>query len=116
MGLFEWGEKRFARGISRSMIRTYKLLKVNQPNLNEKELIKVTLSTRFGTPAQEISKNIDDLNFWEGVVGKSFVEVCFLLIRMEYVEYMNGTLDVEDRKTIALFRNVLDEEIRKADL
>ena len=27
MGLFEWGEKRFARGIAKAMIRSYKLYK-----------------------------------------------------------------------------------------
>ena len=56
MGLFEWGERRFARGISRAMIKSYKLLKTNRPDLSEKELIKLTLSTRPGDPAYEISK------------------------------------------------------------
>jgi len=29
---------------------------------------------------------------------------------------MNGTLDVENKKTITLFRNVLEEEIRNAEV
>ncbi len=116
MGLFEWGEKRFARGIARAMISSYKLIKSNQPTLSERELIKATLSTRAGEPAQELLKDMNDLNFWEGVVQKSFMEVVFVLIRMEYGECMNGALDVEDSKTVTLFRNVLEEEIGKADL
>jgi len=107
MNLFEWGEKRFARGIARAMIRSYKLIKSNQPTLSERELIKATLSTRAGEPAQELLNDMNDLNFWEGVVGKSFVEVCFLLIRMEYVVRWSGlyrqSLGINLHRTRAVF-------------
>jgi hypothetical protein len=116
MGLFEWGEKRFARGIARAMIRGYKLFKADQSNLSEWELIKLTLSTRPGKPAQQILKDMNDSNFWERVVGKNFVEVIYILIRVEYIESMKGTLETESEKTNAVFKKVLKEEIKKVGL
>lgn len=43
MNLFEWGEKRFARGIAKAMIRSYKLHKRSDSGLSEFELIKIAL-------------------------------------------------------------------------
>ena len=58
MGIFEWGEKRFARGISKAMIRSYKILKENNPSIDEFDLIKLVLSTRPGKPAEHLLKDI----------------------------------------------------------
>ncbi len=116
MGLFEWGERRFARGIAQSMIRSYKLLKAGHSDLSERELIKIMLSTRPGSPAQKIFKDIDDTNFWEQVVVESFAEIVYILIRLEYIEYMRGSLETESEETNAVFRKVLDEEIVKGGI
>lgn len=116
MGLFEWGEKRFARGITKAMIHSYLLLKANYPNLNERELVREVLSTRPGNPAKEILKDMDDSNFWQGIAGESFIEVIYILVRMEYVEYMKGTLDTESVKTNAVFKEVIQEEMKKVGL
>ena len=116
MGLFQWGEKRFARGIAKAMIRSYKLYKKFDPNLSELELIKNTLSDRPGEPAKNLLTEIEDNDFWENVAGSSFLEVVYLLVRLEYVEYMNGTLEKENEKTNLVFRNVILEEFKKENL
>ncbi|MFA6405280.1 MAG: hypothetical protein WCW46_00845 [Candidatus Paceibacterota bacterium] len=97
MGLFEWGEKRFARGIAKAMIRSYKLYKKTYPNLSEFELIKNTLSDRPGDPAKKLLNDIEDENFYQDI-GGNFFEITYVLIRLEYIEYMHGTLDEEDKK------------------
>ena len=113
MGLFEWGEKRFARGIARAMIRSYKLYKENDPNLNELGLIRQTLSDRPGEPAKNLLAEIEDNDFWENVAGGTFFGVIYLLVRLEYVEYMNGTIDNEDIKTNSIFKSIILEELEK---
>jgi len=113
MGLFEWGEKRFARGIAKAMIRSYKLYKQNDPNLNELGLIRQTLSDRPGEPAKKLLEEIEDGDFWKNVVGGTFFGVIYLLVRIEYVERMHGTLDNEDQKTNSIFKNTILEELEK---
>jgi hypothetical protein len=98
------------------MIRSYKLFKADQPSLTERELVKLTLSSRPGRPAQEILKDVDDPIFWEGVARGSLVGVVYILIRVEYMEHMRGTLETENRKTNAAFKEVLEEEFQKAGL
>lgn len=116
MGLFEWGEKRFARGIAKAMIRSYKLYKKNDPNLNELGLIRQTLSDRPGKPAKELLAEIENGNFWKNVVGGTFFGVIYLLVRLEYVERMHGTLDNEDPKTNDVFKSIILEELEKSAL
>lgn len=119
MGLFQWGEKRFARGIAKAMIRSYKSFKVACPNLSEVELIKKTLSTRPGLPAETLLKDVDDDNFWKNVAGSSFVEVISLLVRLEYVEYMKGNLNIEDQETkntFDIFKKIILEVAENENL
>jgi len=116
MGLFEWGEKRFARGITKAMIRSYKLHKQYDSSLSDFELIKRTLADRLGEPAKTLLADMDDDNFWNNVAGKSFIEIIYLLVRMEYVEYMKGTLDSEDPKTNIVFKNTILDEIKHLDI
>jgi hypothetical protein len=116
MGLFEWGEKRFARGIAKAMIRSYLLYKKNNPNLNELGLVRQTLSDRPGKPAKELLSEIEDGDFWKNVVGGNFFGVIYLLVRLEYVEYMNGTLENEDQKTNEVFKSIILEELEKYNL
>jgi len=112
MGLFEWGEKRFARGIAKAMIRSYKLYKGANPTLGELELIKRALSDRPGEPAKKLLADIGDDNIWKSI-GGNLTEIIYVLVRLEYVEYMNGTLDSEDQKTNTVFRNTILEEMAK---
>ena len=112
MGLFEWGEKRFARGIAKAMIRSYKLYKGADPTLGELELIKQTLSDRPGESAKKLLADIGDDDIWKNI-GGSLTEIIYVLVRMEYIEYMNGNLEKEDQKTNAVFRNTILEEIAK---
>src|SRR3989344_1250215 len=112
MGLFEWGEKRFARGITKAMIRSYNLYKKSYPDLNEFELVKKTLSDRPGEPAKKLLTDIEDKNFFESM-GGSLTEIIYILIRLEYVEYMNGTLENEDQNTNIIFKSIISEEIEK---
>ena len=116
MGLFEWGEKRFARGIAKAMIRSYKLYKKNDPNLNELGLIRQTLSDRPGEPAKKLLTEIEDTNFWKNVAGETFFGVIYLLVRLEYVESMHGTLDNENPKTNSVFKNTILEELEKEEI
>jgi len=111
MGLFEWGEKRFARGIARAMIRSYTLHKKANLNLSEFELIKKTLTDRPGKPAKKLLIDIENESFYKST-GGSLVEIIYVLVRIEYVEYMNGTLDEEDKKTNSIFKEVILEEIK----
>lgn len=108
MNLFEWGEKRFARGIAKAMIRSYKAYKNHHPNLNDFELIKMTLSDRPGETAKKLFEDLQDYSFYEKM-GGNLLEIIFLLVRLEYVEYMNGTLDTENPKTNAVFKNIISE-------
>jgi hypothetical protein len=114
MGLFEWGDKSFAKGIARAMIRGYKLFKADDPSLSERELIKLVLTTRPGRPASELFISMDDLNFWQGVAGGSFKQVVYILIRMEYVDSRH--LESESEFPIAIFNEVLIEEFSRAGL
>jgi hypothetical protein len=116
MGLFEWGEKRFARGIAKAMIRSYKAFKKSEPNLSEIELIKLTLSTRPGEPAKQLFNDMDDPSFWRDVAGGSFAGITNLLIRLEYIERMRGTLNSETQATNLVFKNIVIEEMQKAAL
>lgn len=116
MGLFEWGEKRFARGIARAMIRSYKLYKENDSTLNEIGLIRQTLSDRPGEPAKKLLTDIEDVDFWKNVAGGTFFGVIYLLVRLEYVEYMNGTIDNEDLKTNSVFKSIILKELEKENL
>lgn len=116
MGLFEWGEKRFARGIAKAMIRSYKLYKKSEPELNEINLIKKTLSDRPGNPAKKLLTDIDNPGFWENTVGGNFFGVIYLLVRLEYIDYMNGTLDKENDKTNNIFKSSILEEVRRSNL
>ncbi|MFH0791829.1 MAG: hypothetical protein V1905_01285 [bacterium] len=113
MGFFEWGEKRFARGIAKAMLRSYKLFKNAYPDLSENELIKKTLSTRPGIPAKTLFKDMDDDNFWKNVAKGGFVEIVNILVQLEYIEYMRGNFDFGDQKTFNIFRGVIMEEIDK---
>jgi len=118
MGFFEWGEKKFARGIAKAMLRSYKSFKSAYPNLSEIELIKKTLSTRPGIPAKTLFKDVDDDNFWKNVAGGSFVEIINILVRLEYIEYMKGNLDVgkqETKNTFNIFRDIITEEVMKLE-
>lgn len=108
MNLFEWGEKRFARGIAKAMIRSYKAYKNHYPNLNDFELIKMTLSDRPGEPAKKMFEDLQDYRFYEKM-GGNLLEIIYLLVRLEYVEYMNGTLDTENPKTNVVFKNIISE-------
>ena len=72
MGLFQWGEKRFARGIAKAMIRSFLLYKTNDPNLNELGLVRQALSDRPGNAAKELLKELDDNEFWVNTAGSSF--------------------------------------------
>ena len=108
MGLFEWGEKRFARGIAKAMIRSYKAYKNHYPNLNVYELLKMTLSDRPGEPAKKLLEDLQDHNFYEKIGGNLF-EIIYLLVRVEYIEYMNGTLDAENPETNTIFKNIISE-------
>lgn len=112
MALFEWGEKRFTRGIAKAMIRSYKLYKDAYPTLSELELIKRTLSDRPGEPAQKLLADIGDDDIWKSI-GGNLTEIIYVLVRLEYVEYMNGTLDNEDQKTNIIFRNTILEEMAR---
>jgi hypothetical protein len=116
MSLFEWGEKRFARGIARAMIRSYKLYKKNDPSLNELGLIRQTLSDRPGEAAKNLLTEIEGNDFWENVAGGTFFGVIYLLVRLEYVEYMNGAIDNEDIKTNSVFKSIILEELEKEKL
>ncbi|MEK9177683.1 MAG: hypothetical protein AAB777_01020 [Patescibacteria group bacterium] len=110
MGLFELGEKRFARGIAKAMIRSYKLYKGVDPTLSELELIRRTLSDRPGEPAKKLLADIGDDDIWKSI-GGNLTEIIYVLVRMEYLEYMNGILENENQKTNAVFRNTILEEI-----
>ncbi len=116
MGLFEWGEKRFARGITKAMTNSYLALKANNLNLSERELIKMVLSTRSGIPANELFQSLGDDHFWNDVANRDFIEVVYLLIRMEYIEYMGDSLEDEDPITNSAFKEVLINEMQKTDL
>ena len=113
MNLFEWGEKRFARGITKAMIRSYKLYKKNDPSLNELGLVRQTLSDRPGEPAHKLLTEIEDDDFWKNVAGGTFFGIIYLLVRLEYVEYMRGTLDNENPKTNDIFKSIILEELEK---
>lgn len=116
MGFFEWGEKRFARGIAKAMLQSYKAFKSAYPHLSEIELIKKTLSTRPGIPAKTLFKDIDDDNFWKNVAVCSFVEIINILVRLEYIEEMKGDIDIagrEAKNTFNVFRNIIAEEVDK---
>ena len=107
---FEWNEKRFARGITKAMFRSYKSFKYAFPNLDEREIIKKTLSTRPGIPAEELYTSMNDNSFWEKTVLKSLTEVIYLLVCMEYAEYMKGDIDVYDnitKKTFDVFKKTI---------
>ena len=116
MSFFEWSEKRFARGIARAMIRSYRLYKKNDPNLNELGLIRQALSDRPGEPAKKLLADIEDIDFWENVVGGNFFGIIYLLVRLEYVESMNGTIKNEDIKTNSVFKSIILEELEKEKL
>lgn len=116
MGLFEWGEKRFARGITRAMVHGYKLLKADNPKLNERDLIKLVLSTRPGVPAKELLKEMEDPNFWTMIARESLAGVIYILIRVEYLERMHGTLDKESEQTNAIFKLTMHDELQKAGI
>ncbi|MCX6722033.1 MAG: hypothetical protein NTY04_02500 [Candidatus Staskawiczbacteria bacterium] len=114
MGFFEWGEKRFARGIAKAMLRSYKSFKYAYPNLSEVELIKKTLSTRPGIPAKTLLKDMDDDNFWKNVAGESFVEVINILVKHEYYEYMKFNIDYQEiNNTFDIFKSTIIEEANK---
>ncbi|HTE48397.1 MAG TPA: hypothetical protein VK675_00630 [Candidatus Paceibacterota bacterium] len=106
MGLFEWGEKRFARGIAKAMIRGYKAYKNYYPNLNDFELLKMTLSNRPGEPAKKLLEDLQDYGFYKEM-GGNLLEIIYLLVRLEYIEYMNGTIETENPKTNAIFKNTI---------
>ena len=108
MSLFEWGEKRFARGIAKAMIRSYKAYKNHYPNLNDFELLKITLSDRPGEPAKKLLGDLQNYSFYEEM-GGNLLEIIYLLVRLEYVEYMNGTLDAENPKTNTIFKSTISE-------
>ncbi|MCX6754415.1 MAG: hypothetical protein NTU81_01120 [Candidatus Nomurabacteria bacterium] len=112
MGLFQWGEKRFARGIAKAMIRSYKAYKKHYPNLNDFELLKMTLSDRPGKPAQKLFADLQDFNFYKEMGGSLFW-IIYLLVRLEYIDYMNGTLDVENHKTNIIFKNTIFDVLEK---
>lgn len=116
MGIFEWGEKRFARGIAKAMIRSYKLLKRDDSSLDEVHLIRRVLSTRPGVPSKELLHHMNDSDFWIKIAGGSFAEIIYLLVRMEYIEYMRGTTDAENEATNVIFKKVITEEIEKLKL
>ncbi|HEY4504165.1 MAG TPA: hypothetical protein VJI73_00140 [Candidatus Paceibacterota bacterium] len=111
MGIFEWGEKRFARGIAKAMLRSYRLYKKDDSSLNELELAKKTLGDRPGEPAKQLLVELEDDDFWKNIAGSSFTEIIYLLVRMEYVEYMNGTMENENAQTNAVFRQVILSEV-----
>ena len=110
------GEKRFARGISRAMIRSYKLYKQSDSSFSEFELVKKTLSDRPGRAAEILQVNIEGSNYWENIVKSSFVEIIFTLVYIEYLENMHGTMDTVNESTQAVFRNTISEEIKNANL
>ena len=56
-------------------------------------------------------EEIDD--FWKNVAGGTFFGIIYLLVRLEYVERMHGTLDNEDQKTNSIFKNTILEELEK---
>lgn len=98
------------------MIKSFKRFKESKPDLNNQELIKLTLSTRPGRPAAELLKDMDNPEFWVEIAKENFARVVFILIRIEYLEYMRGTLDEESTKTVSIFEQVVAEEIKKAGL
>ncbi len=49
-------------------------------------------------------------------MGGNFIEIIYILIRLEYVEYMKGTLDNENQKTNIVFKNIVLEETGKEKL
>lgn len=51
---------------------------------------------------------MQDFNFYEEM-GGNLLEIIYLLVRLEYVEYMNGTLDSENTKTNTIFKNTISE-------
>jgi hypothetical protein len=112
MGLFEWGEKRFARGIAKAMIRSYNLHKEFDPNLSELGLVKKTLLDRQGEPAKKLLADLEDENFWKSTVGDLFGAI-YLLVRLEYAEYMKGSLESEDVKTITVFKDTILKELSR---
>ena len=116
MRLFDWGEKRFARGIAKAMMESYTLFKNENYGLSEVELIKKTLSTRPGLPAGTLFTSMDDTDFWENVADQSFTEIIYLLVFMEYIEYMKSEIDLESKEikeTTKLFKEVILEETKK---
>lgn len=115
MNLFEWGEKRFARGIAKAMIRSYKLHKKFDPNLSELGLVKKTLADRPGEPAITLLSDIGDENLYKSI-GGNFFNIIYILVRLEYVERMHGTLENENPETNVVFKNVILEEIGKEKL
>ena len=112
MNIFEWGEKRFVRGIVKAMIRSYKLYKKFYPNLSGYELVKKTLSDRPGEPAKKLLTDIENEDFYKSM-GGNLAEIIYILVSLEYVEYMKGTLENEDPKTNDVFKNIILEELEK---
>ena len=47
-------------------------------------------------------------NFYEEM-GGNVLEIIYLLVRLEYVEYMNGSLDAENPKTNIIFKNTISD-------
>lgn len=109
MNLFKWGERRFARGIARAMIRSYKLHKAADPTLNEFELVKNTLADRPGEPARNLLGDIKDIRIFMELGGNLF-GITYILVLLEYMEYMKATLDTENEQTNIIFKNTIQDE------
>jgi hypothetical protein len=111
MGLLEWGGKRFARGIARAMIRSYKAYKEAYPALSEYELVKKTLSARPGKSARTLLSDIENEEAFNKLGGDLF-NITFVLVLMEHIEDGGGNL--EDQEELSpIFKSTILEETEK---
>lgn len=107
MGFFEWGGKRFARGVSKSMAHSYESFRNRYPNLTEHELVLRTLSTRPGDPAKTLCSDIENEDSFNKL-GGNLSGITYILLQMEYLKDIGGT--VEDLETLnPIFKSVLAE-------
>lgn len=65
MGFAEWMEKRFARGITKTMIRSYLKWRRAYPADSLKDVLRKTLGSRPGRAARDILNGPYGQAFWE---------------------------------------------------
>jgi hypothetical protein len=108
MSLFTWGEKRFARGVAKAMLRSYHMIKLDDPNASEHELVIRTLEARSGTPAEQLLNDVRNADTF-AALGGTLPSITYVLVRMEYIDYMRGTIDEENPDTNWIFHEVISD-------